>query len=65
MGIQCPKCGHRSTMVLETRTYMDGDSYRRIRMRLCRSCKHRYPTEETATPGLRFPYKDRRKSAIT
>lgn len=60
-GIECPQCGSRSSRVLETRSVYSETEFRKIRMRECRLCKAKYPTEEVTRSDLKFPHQDRRR----
>ncbi|WOO41962.1 transcriptional regulator NrdR [Rubellicoccus peritrichatus] len=49
--MQCPKCGHQDTKVLDTRTGKASHSIRRRRQ--CLDCEHRFTTiEEILREGL-------------
>lgn len=48
VGMACPKCGHRSNRVTDSRPNLEGTQTRRRRH--CLSCGNRYGTTETVMP---------------
>jgi transcriptional repressor NrdR len=58
--MNCPKCGHEDSKVLDTRTGRENRSIRRRRQ--CLACNHRFTTlEETVREGFLVIKKDGRR----
>jgi transcriptional repressor NrdR len=58
--MNCPKCGHENSKVLDTRTGRENRSIRRRRQ--CLNCGHRFTTlEETVREGFLVVKKDGRR----
>jgi len=59
-NMNCPKCGHEDSKVLDTRTGRENRSIRRRRQ--CLACGHRFTTlEETVREGFLVIKKDGRR----
>jgi len=60
--MNCPKCGHEDSKVLDTRTGRENRSIRRRRQCLAPDCGHRFTTlEETVREGFLVIKKDGRR----
>jgi len=60
--MNCPKCGHEDSKVLDTRTGRENRSIRRRRQCLSPTCNHRFTTlEETIREGFLVIKKDGRR----